>query len=78
MKQFTVVMLTEKGTAKVLNGHAGMTLIVDHHLAGSSTQRAFATVIASPYVFVRDYRFPRDAEPYTLWTLGEGDYEVIT
>jgi hypothetical protein len=62
-----VVKLTEAGRARVLDGVAGMTFIVDSFTHG---QRG-------PVAHVRDYRYPGDHYPYQIWSIGVIGYEII-
>lgn len=68
-----VVRLNQRGTVRVLNGHEGMTFLVDRFSGGECVNGQDLRLTAH----VRDYRYPGDHAPWQIWSLGEDEYEVI-
>lgn len=73
-----VVRLTKSGVARVLNGHEGMTFIVNRYTGGDGQVHPTSGRRLQRVAHVRDYRYPGDHFPWQIWSLGEEDYEVIT
>lgn len=64
-----IARLLELGVARVLDGTAGMTFLVD----------TFTPGIAGPVAHVRDYRYRRDdvGKEFQIWSLAADQYELL-
>lgn len=64
-----IVRLTAAGVPRVLHGMAGMVFQVDTFSQAEPNGQLMA--------HVRDHRFTHQNRPYQVWSLGEGQYEIL-
>lgn len=64
-----IIRINERGAARVLNGTAGMTFVVER----------FSDGVAGEVAHVLDYRYPRDdaAGGYQCWSIAADGYELL-